>query len=86
MEIFQRLTPQMMGRIQRLPDGRTTVYHEKLDWNSPSKLRSYSLGNLGYKPHQSDIKVMFVNSISLMQSKDNLRFHKKNFDGIVNLE
>ena len=57
MKLFQRLTPQMLGRVQRLPDGQPTVFHEKLEWKSPSKLRSYSLANLHYQPRQREIKV-----------------------------
>ncbi len=42
----------MFGRVCRLPDGTPKIFHDSLDWNVQSKLKSYSLGNLHYKSRQ----------------------------------
>ncbi|CAF2050728.1 unnamed protein product [Rotaria magnacalcarata] len=49
--------PQLFGRLWCLPDGSPTVFHESLEWNVASKLRSYSYENLNYEPHRSEFKI-----------------------------
>ncbi|CAF3906802.1 unnamed protein product [Rotaria sp. Silwood2] len=49
--------PQLFGRLWCLPDGSPTVFHESLEWNVASRLRSYSYENLYYEPHRSEFKI-----------------------------
>jgi hypothetical protein len=56
MQVLQK-SSQIFGRLHRLPNGRSKIFHEKLDWNASSKLRSSSLRNLNYKSRQNNTKV-----------------------------
>lgn len=74
------------GRLQASTDGRTKIFHEKLRWNAPSKLRAYSLENLHYKSRQPTVQVNLTPSVSLNRFSNVCRAPIGKTDGTVNLE
>ena len=48
----------IFGRLRSTPDGRPRIFHEKLQWNSQSKLKTYSLENLHYKSRQQKVDIL----------------------------
>ena len=82
---FQRLKLKSFGRLCSLPDGSRKIFHQTLKWNRQSKIRSYSLENIHYKPPRSNFKVDIENSsFSIEQTTKNFRFSIKNRDGTAN--
>jgi hypothetical protein len=49
--------PQLFGRVWYQPDGRSRIFHETLEWNVQSRLKSYSYENLHYEPYRRNFTV-----------------------------
>ncbi|CAF3601330.1 unnamed protein product [Rotaria sordida] len=56
-QIPPTLPPQLFGRLWCPPDGHPKIFHETLQWNVQSKIKSYSYENLHHKPHQNHFKI-----------------------------
>ncbi|CAF1255547.1 unnamed protein product [Rotaria magnacalcarata] len=54
---LKETSPEILGRLWPLGDGRPKIFSEKLKWNRKSKIRSYSLENIQHKPQQSHVKI-----------------------------